>query len=408
MKFCAGICWIMLFINCRQGGMSFKVDEIAFIPNAQTPNLCLTAEDDLYLTWTHEVNDSTDALNFSKIDQDTLTETQEFAQGQDWFINWADFPSMAVMAGSGSTMVANFLQKRQGGANYNYDIKLAFTRGGNTFRIIDTLHDSVPAEHGFVSLLPYRFNNIMVTWLDGRAMTSGHGQSNHENQHGSMQLRSSFIDMEGKITQNLLIDDRVCECCNTDMALTAKGPILVYRNRSEDEERDIYYCLYQNGQWTTAKPVNTDHWKIMGCPVNGPAVSALKEKVAVVYYTEVNQLPEIKLCLSYNSGENFTIIKTISTHHTQGRLDVCWIDSTRLAVSYLDKHNKSDDSTFLMIKLFDQYGTVMHDQSITTLSASRKTGFPILESKYGTLYLAFTETKNEQETNVRLKKIDIN
>ena len=30
-----------------------------------------------------------------------------------------------------------------------------------------------------------------------------------------------------------------CDCCQTDAALTARGPLLVYRGRTPDEIRDI-------------------------------------------------------------------------------------------------------------------------------------------------------------------------
>ena len=56
-----------------------------------------------------------------------------------------------------------------------------------------------------------------------------------------------------------------------------------------------------------------------------------------------------------------------------------------------------------MIKLFDQYGTVMHDQSITTLSALTQNRFPYTRIKIWNSILPLPKEKNEQETNVRLK-----
>ena len=174
-------------------------------------------------------------------------------------------------------------------------------------------------------------------------------------------------------------------------------------NCSEDEER---YLLLSLSEWSVDDSQTCQYRSLEnhGCPVNGPAVSALKEKVAVVYYTEVNQLPEIKLCLSYNSGENFTKPSSALTNNMEGWR--VWIDST-VSCFYLDKHNK------LMTLLFDDqtiwpiwYGKCMINP--LPLSASRKTGFPILESKYGTLYLAFTETKWTGKNKRKIKKIDIN
>ena len=35
------------------------------------------------------------------------------------------------------------------------------------------------------------------------------------------------------------IDASTCDCCGTDAALTDTGPLLVYRDRTKDEIRDI-------------------------------------------------------------------------------------------------------------------------------------------------------------------------
>ena len=47
-----------------------------------------------------------------------------------------------------------------------------------------------------------------------------------------------------------------------------------FRNRTDDEIRDIYVTRYEMGRWTAGKAVHDDGWQIHACPINGPAVSA--------------------------------------------------------------------------------------------------------------------------------------
>ena len=60
------------------------------------------------------------------------------------------------------------------------------------------------------------------------------------------------------------------------------GPIAVYRNRTDDEIRDIYVSRYEMGAWTVGKPVHNDGWHVEACPVNGPVVSAHGKDVTVL------------------------------------------------------------------------------------------------------------------------------
>jgi hypothetical protein len=70
-----------------------------------------------------------------------------------------------------------------------------------------------------------------------------------------------------------LIDDRACECCATTAAVTSDAPI-AFRNRTEDEIRDIYVPRFVNGKGTEPVAVHRDNSHIVACPVNGPALRA--------------------------------------------------------------------------------------------------------------------------------------
>ena len=60
----------------------------------------------------------------------------------------------------------------------------------------------------------------------------------------------------------MLVDDRVCDCCQTAAALTSDGPVVVYRDRTEDEIRDIHISRLIDGAWTESRAVSDDGWYI--------------------------------------------------------------------------------------------------------------------------------------------------
>ncbi len=63
--------------------------------------------------------------------------------------------------------------------------------------------------------------------------------------------------------------------------MTARGPVVAYRDRSVDEVRDIAVVRRVNGTWTTPAVVHDDHWQIAACPVNGPALASRGDTVVI-------------------------------------------------------------------------------------------------------------------------------
>ena len=195
------------------------------------------------------------------------------AAGDDWFVNWADVPS--VLRLDDGTLAAHWLQK-SGAETYAYDVRLAHSKDdGRTWSASFTPHhDGTKREHGFASLFQMPGAGLGLIWLDGRAMGSAEGHDAHGTNEGAMSVRYGTFDGAWKQTSEMPVDLRVCECCPTTAAMTSEGPIAAYRNRTDDEIRDIYVSRMENGKWTDGKPVHDDQWKIAACPVNGPMLSA--------------------------------------------------------------------------------------------------------------------------------------
>ncbi len=404
---------MILFYACLQKDNSLHIKELKMVSKGriETPNWFLSPQNSLYLSWTEHLQDGQVSLRFRSWADSAWAETHTVATGQDWFVNWADFPALSVFPGSDFNLLAHFLQKRTGGKTYDYDVKLALSVDqGSHFRILDGLHDTIPAEHGFVTLLPFSYDKILVAWLDGSQMSSGtqdhRGHDDPMAHEGSMTLRAALVSVNGEIGQNQVIDDRVCECCQTDATMTGRGPVIIYRNRNEQEERDIYSVRYVSGQWTAPQPVYEDHWKIPGCPVNGPAIASRGNQLAIAWYTEAGGQPMVKAIFSNNAGETYGEPVEIATGNTFGRVDIAWIDAGRVAVSYLEKtDNKNQDEALIKLAVLSPEGQRLSDHNLAETSTKRKSGFPVIESRDSTLYLAYTRILDSVNTGISVKEI---
>ncbi|HEX9147612.1 MAG TPA: sialidase family protein, partial [Thermoanaerobaculia bacterium] len=249
------------------------------------------------------------ALRFSRLVNGQWTEPVTIASGTDFFANWADFPS--VTAGARGRMVAHWAAK-SGADTYAYDVRLARSDdGGKTWRPIGPAHDDrTPTEHGFVSAVP-EGDRVRIFWLDGRETGGG---------KGSMTLRTALVgDHVGKAD---LLDSRVCDCCQTAAAVTSSGPIVAYRDRSEDEIRDVVVVRRNADRWTAPRPVSNEGWKIEGCPVNGPAIAASGRRVAVAWFTQGGNRPRVQVAFSEDAGASFAPPVVVDRNGPLGRVDV--------------------------------------------------------------------------------------
>lgn len=343
------------------------------------PNLFVSPEGKLYLSWIEAAGDSASKLCYSVLEDEAWSEPATIAQGNNWFVNWADFPSVIA---TGNLMAAHWLAKSSEGT-YDYDIKVALSNNqGSTWNAPFILHqDGVHAEHGFATLVPLPQNRIFAVWLDGRNTKS-------DNQ-GAMSLQATILDEKGHLQKEITLDDRVCDCCQTDAVLTDNGLVVVYRNRSEEEVRDIYIIRQQKNGWSEPVPVHHDNWKITGCPVNGPAVAASGNTVAVVWFSAVNEdQPDVQVAFSEDGGTHFGEPVRVDLGKPLGRVDIVMLDEKSALVSWVEA---SDEGAEIRAILVDIQGKKATSQVIASTMASRASGFPVMEKANHRIYFAWTQ-----------------
>lgn len=345
---------------------------------------------EIYLSWVSQDAEQA-TLAFSRLTSEGWDTPKVISQGNDWFVNWADFPALSV---DSSGMVAHWLQISALGS-YDYDIRARFYLEDNaTWTEARTIHtDGVSAEHGFVSMLPFDNGTTLITWLDGR-------ETKHGDPLGAMTLRAGIFDKSGANVEEWELDQRVCDCCQTSSAMTEKGPIVVYRDRSQEEVRDIYATRLIEGAWTVPQPIHDDNWEIAGCPVNGPSVAAMNERVAVAWFSAKDDTPIIQLVISTNSGLSFSDPIVVESPNTNGRVGAVILESSEIVVSWMD----TTDEAKIMLSRYDMKGEFLGSTEVARSSASRRSGFPVIEAVGNSVYVTWTDISITPQ--VKVARID--
>ena len=369
----------------RPSGWDLRVTTVdsPAMPSSGQPHLAVSARG-LLMSWV-EREGSRATLKFAERTATGWTVPRAVASGDNWFVNWADVPS--VLRLPGGTLVGHWLQK-SGPGTYAYDVRLAYsTNDGRTFSpSFLPHHDGTQTEHGFVSMFPAG-RGLGLVWLDGRQMQTG-PQAAMDHSGGAMTLRYGAFDGAWKQTADMAIDLRVCECCPTTAAMTADGPVVAYRNRSDAEIRDIYVSRLENGKWTEGKPVAEDNWHITGCPVNGPMLAARGRDVALAWFTGKENQNRAFIAFSKDAGKTFGPPIRVDDESTLGRVDVEWLDDGAAIVSWIERPPAGAE---FRVRRIEPNGNRSPSVAVSRISTDRTSGYPRIARHGNELLMAWVE-----------------
>ena len=362
--------------------------------NSAQPQLSSSSRG-LILSWI-ERDQSKATLRFAERTASGWSTPRDVASGTNWFVNWADVPSVIRLA-SGE-LVAHWLQQ-SGPGTYAYDVRLAYSRDdGRTWSTSFTPHsDGTKTEHGFASLLQMPGAGLGLAWLDGRAMKSGESHDAHGADAGAMSVRFATFGRDWKQTSELPVDLRVCECCPTTAAITAEGPIVAYRNRTEDEVRDIFISRLENGKWTEPKAIHADGWKIAACPVNGPMLSARGRDVIVAWFTAQADQPRTFVAFSKDAGRTFGTPIRLDDAFSLGRVDVELMTDGSAMASWIEF---AEQRSQFRVRRVEPLGAKSPAVTVSGLASGRASGYPRMGLSGDQLVFAWTESENGR-TEVR-------
>jgi hypothetical protein len=367
-----------------------------------------SAGDTVFMSWLEAIGGGRQELRLGTFVEGGWTAPVVIAASDGFFVNWADFPS--VTRGPDGTLWAHWLERggaptTGGGGSGGYDYGVRIVRsadGGATWSAPWTPHeDGTPTEHGFVSTVAVG-DGLGFLWLDGRRFVTGEAGAPPSEE---MALYFRTADASGGAGPETVVDARVCDCCQTDMALTAAGPVAVYRDRSEGEIRDIHVRRYSGGAWTDGEIVHEDGWETAACPVNGPAVAARGEDVAVAWFTAAGGVPRVKVAFSRDAAESFGEPLLVDGGNPAGRVDLVLLEDGAALVSWLER--SGGEWADVRVRRVEPGGRIGESVSVSPSSGERASGFPrIAASGDGSVMAAWTDV-TELTPRVRVARIEL-
>jgi hypothetical protein len=307
-----------------------------------------------WLSWVEPAGPTAKALRVAQWKNGAWTPAATVVSADDLMVNWADVPGVVELADG--TLLAHWL--REQGLGYGAELRRS-RDGSATWQALGSLSsDTGPSEHGFVSHLALAGASQSV-WLDGRS--------------GATALYAATV--ADRASAEKVLDDRVCDCCTTASAITADGAVVVYRDRSPAEVRDIAIARFANGAWQKPALVHADGWKINGCPVNGPAVAALGKTVVVAWFTAADDRPRVLAARSTDGGATFGAPVTVDDARPFGRVSVLLGASGDAVVGWVAR---AGAAAALRVRRIDAAGKAGEPATVAALGGSHSAGIPRL------------------------------
>lgn len=392
---CSFLLLAIINIGCNQpetaavadNALVIRASESPAVSDSREPELTATQDGRIVLSWVEKLGEKRYALRTAALDQNGWSEARTVSEGDNWFVNWADFPSVIDL--KDGSLAAHWLVK-SGAATYAYDVNISRSKdGGQSWtKPIVPHRDGTQTEHGFVSLISLPDGRLGAVWLDGRNMKNMKDNDEHAPATESMTLRYAAIDADGNLSEETQLDERVCECCQTSAAVTSDGPVAVYRDRSTSEVRDIYIVRQVNGSWTMPQPVSADNWQINGCPVNGPSVAAAGRNVVVAWFSSVDDTPCVKVAFSQDAGATFSQPIQVDDGENVGRVDALLLPDGSALVCWLAGNVQGGQ---IKVRQIQPNGAVGPAAVIAQTDISRSSGFPRMARLGDEVYFAWTE-----------------
>jgi hypothetical protein len=294
------------------------------------PQLTAAPNGGAVMSWM-EQSDATFTLRFAdRSGGGQWTPPRSVTSGTNWFVSGVDPP--AVMRLSDGSLVA-FWYKAVDLATEAYDTLMATSKDdGKTWsKEFSPHHDGTRSQHGFASLFEWpaaQGGGLGLVWLDGRA-------------GADMGLHSARFDGAWKQTAETSINQRVCECCPTSVALASGGPVVAFRDRSPQEVRDIHVLRRDGDAWAEPVAVFAKHWQVDSCPVNGPSIAATGTNVAVAWFEAPDDDGHAYVAFSSDGGRTFGKPVRVDDEVSLGHVGVAMLDGGAAAVTWVEFDNGS-------------------------------------------------------------------
>ncbi len=318
------------------------------------------------------------------------------ARGSNWFVNWADVPSVAMHPGG--TMMAHWLE-RLGEGRYAYGVRFSLsTDEGLTWSAPEWLHADLSAtEHGFARMIPFK-DGFLAVWLDGNGYAAGRRE---------MAVHGRTVGLDGMLGPETVIDARTCDCCPTELVALPDGrAAAIYRDRSSEEIRDMALSVFDGSAWSEPTALHEDGWQINACPVNGPAADASGDAVAAAWFTMATGSPEVWFrFLDAGSMDAISEPVRFDMGRPAGRVAVRMEDSGTAVLMWME--GGEENVSGLYVRRVYRDGSMGEAVRIASTSTGRAVGYPRLERDGDGWLVVWTQPAETADDPARLKAVHI-
>ena len=359
-------------------------------PGSGEPSLYAAEDGAVWMSWI-EATANGHAVRYARLQGETWSPKMTLLERDDLFVNWADFPTLVALGDD--ALAFHWLQKSGGGSPYAYDVwmRMSPDQGANWGEPFQPHRDGTFTEHGFVSMVPETDGGYTAVWLDGRQFAVAEDKGDVSLRE--MTLRSARIGPDGRLSDERILDPRICDCCQTSAARMGDALVIAYRDRSPEDIRDIWVARRGPEGWEKPRLLAADEWQIPGCPVNGPAVAGSGDHGAIAWFALRQERPEIKVALSKDAGASFGKPVVVAVPHGSedvplGRVDVAWVDERMVAVSWLTDVGSGAEIRLRTVSLDGMAGSV---RVVAHTDSARSSGFPRMVRARDRLIFAWTE-----------------
>ena len=341
------------------------------------PNLSVGPGGDMYLSWLELSNEGMKSLNYAVKTPDGWSPARTIIQSDTLLMNYADFPSILELPDG--NLAAHWLSTVPERDGYNVSVAISRDKGNTWSEPLTPHRDGAAVEHGFVSLAPVS-GGVAVIWLDSRKLDKG---------SDDVSLMATVVDVDEKLGTETEIDERVCECCQPSSVVVPGGFLTVYRDRSKEEIRDIVITRFDGKEWSPPKTIFDDRWQISACPIQGPAISAAGDHVAVAWLTGAGNVLKVQVALSADGGKTFGSPTQIDEGDPTGRVDVIALESGGAVVTWIE-HTKERGSE-VRARQVSANGRAQDAVTVAKSSPGNSSGFPRVERSGNSIVFAWTD-----------------